>query len=91
MRILTVNTEYTRGGAARIARTLHGALNASPSHESLFAYVRGPKSQDSQAVRFALQPEMYLHAFITRLTGILRLWDLVIDRAIAVFDTELEA
>ena len=70
MKVLMVNTEYTRGGAARIAGTLHGTLNASPSHESLFAYGRGPTKQSSQAVRFALQPEVYLHALITRLTGI---------------------
>lgn len=69
MKVLMVNTKYTRGGAARIARTLHRAVNASPNHESLFAYGRGPTEQGSQAVRFALQPEVYLHALITRLTG----------------------
>ena len=69
MRVLMVNTEYHRGGATRIAKTLHDALNTLPGHESLFAYGRGPTEQGSQAVRFALQPEVYLHAFITRLTG----------------------
>jgi len=69
VRVLMVNTEYTRGGAARIARTLHETVNASPNRESLFAYGRGPKRQDSQAVRFAFQPEAYFHALLTRLTG----------------------
>ena len=70
MRVLMVNTEYARGGAARIAQTLHGTLNALPSHESLFAYGRGSKSEESQEVRFTLQPEVYFHAFLTRVTGI---------------------
>jgi len=38
--------------------------------ESLFAYGRGPKAKEPRAVRFALQPEVYLHAALTRLTGI---------------------
>jgi len=70
VRVLMVNTEYGRGGASRIAQTLHKAVNASSDHESLFAYGRGPKRQDSRTVRFALSPEVYLHAFLTRLTGL---------------------
>jgi len=70
VRVLMVNTEYARGGAARIALTLHQAVNSLPNHESLFAYGRGPKNQDPTAYRFAFQPEVYLHAFLTRAIGI---------------------
>jgi len=70
VRILMVNTEYTRGGAARVARTLHGIMNASPDHESLFVYGRGPKAKGSEAVRSCCQPEVYFHGLLTRLTGL---------------------
>ncbi|MGB9880940.1 MAG: glycosyltransferase family 4 protein [Anaerolineae bacterium] len=70
MRVLMVNTAYAQGGAALVARTLHKAVNASPGHESLLAYGRGPNNQERKTKRFAFQPEVYLHAFLTRLTGI---------------------
>lgn len=70
MKALMVNTEYHRGGAARIAKTLHDALNTSSEFQSYFAYGRGPKAEDSKAFRFAWQPEVYLHAFLTRITGL---------------------
>lgn len=53
MKALMVNSEYGCGGAARIARTLHQAMNSLPNHKSLFAYGRGPKNQDPTAYRFA--------------------------------------
>jgi len=70
MRILIVNTVYKRGGAAGIAQTLHRELNCLDGWESLFAYGRGPKAREPGIVRFALQPEVYLHVALTRLTGL---------------------
>ena len=70
MRVLIVNTEQARGGAALIARTLHEGLNALPGHESLFAYGRGPRTGDRQTWRFALQAEVCVHALLTRATGL---------------------
>jgi len=70
MRILIVNTVYKRGGAAGIAQMLHRELNRLDGWESLFAYGRGPKAKEDRTVRFALQPEVYLHIALTRLTGI---------------------
>jgi len=61
---------YKRGGAAGIAQTLHRELNHLDGWESLFAYGRGPKAKEPRAVRFALQPEVYLHIVLTRLTGL---------------------
>ena len=65
-----VNTEYHRGGAARIAKTLHNALNITPEFQSFFAYGRGARVKDKAAFRFTWQPEVYLHAFLTRMTGL---------------------
>lgn len=70
MRTLVINTICRRGGAAGIALTLHRELNRLDGWESLFAYGRGPKTQDPKTVRFALQPEIYLHIALTRLTGL---------------------
>jgi putative colanic acid biosynthesis glycosyltransferase len=70
MKILTLNTEYHRGGAARVAKTLHDGLNVTRGFQSYFAYGRGPKIEDDKAFRFSLRPEIYLHAALTRLCGL---------------------
>ncbi|RLB03550.1 MAG: hypothetical protein DRG83_06840 [Deltaproteobacteria bacterium] len=70
MRILIVNTVYKRGGGSGIAQTLHRELNRLDGWESLFVYGRGPKIKDSGVVRFALQPEVYFHLLLTRVSGI---------------------
>jgi len=70
MKILTLNTEYTRGGAARVAKTLHDELNVTRGFQSYFAYGRGPKIENDKAFRFSLWPEIYLHVALTRLCGI---------------------
>jgi len=70
MRILIVNTVYKRGGGSGIAQTLHRELNRLDGWESLFAYGRGAKAREPGTIRFALQPEVYLHVALTRLTGL---------------------
>jgi len=70
MRILRVNTVYQRGGAAGKVQILHRALSRLDGWESLSAYGRGPKAREPGTVRFALQPEVYLHVTLTRLTGL---------------------
>ena len=65
-----VNTAYAQGGAGRVAQILHTVVNGSPGHRSLFAYGRGPANQRALTLRFALQLEVFFHAFLTRLTGI---------------------
>jgi len=70
MRILMVNPVYKRGGAAGIAQTLYREASRLDGWESLFAYGRGPKVEESGTIRFALQPEVYLHVALTRLTGL---------------------
>ncbi len=70
MRILIVNTEYMRGGAAQIARILHNDINNIAGFQSYFAYGRGKEVTDQKVFKFAFPFEIYLHAFITRLTGL---------------------
>jgi len=70
MKILTLNTEYHRGGAARVAKTLHDELNVTRGFQSYFAYGRGSKIKDDKAIKFSLWPEIYLHAALTRLGGL---------------------
>lgn len=69
MRVLIVNTTYKRGGAAGIAQALHRELSRLEGFESLFAYGRGAE-QEPGTVCFALQAEVYLHALLTRATGV---------------------
>jgi len=70
VKIFLINTEYYRGGAARIAKTLHDTLNSTTEFRSYFAYGRDPRANSGEAIRFAWQPEVYLHAFLTRATGL---------------------
>jgi len=70
MKILMLNTEYHRGGAARVAKTLHDELNIMRGFQSYFAYGRGLKIEDDKAFRFSMQLEIYLHGVLTRLCGL---------------------
>jgi len=70
MKILMVNTTFLRGGAAKVAKTLYNDLNKTPGFSSYFAYGRGVGPADKKAFKFACQLEVYLHAFLTRTTGL---------------------
>ncbi len=70
MKILMINTEFSRGGAALVARTLHNALNETPEFSSYFAYGRGTKVNNERTFKFASQVEVYFHAFLTRIAGL---------------------
>jgi len=69
-KILMVNTAFSRGGAAKVAQTLHNALNKTSEFSSYFAYGRGPKLKNERVFRFAFLPEVYFQAFLTRFTGL---------------------
>mgnify|MGYP001052507287 CR=1 FL=1 len=70
MKILIINTEIFRGGAAQIALRLYHALNESAEISSYFLYGKGPRVSNRKAFRFTWGPEVYLHAFLTRVTGL---------------------
>ncbi len=69
MKILMVNTEHSRGGAAQTACRLNAAVNAR-GVSSVIAYGRGRKATDANSYRFGVLPEVYIHAFLARAAGI---------------------
>jgi len=70
VKVLIINTEFCKGGAAQIAKTLFRSLNKDAGLECYFAYGRGEKIDDCKVFRFACQLEVYFHAFLTRITGL---------------------
>ena len=65
-----INTEYNRGGAAKIASTLYQALNKMDEINCYFAYGRGKGLEEKRAYKFGFWPEIYLQGFLTRITGL---------------------
>jgi glycosyltransferase involved in cell wall biosynthesis len=65
-----VNTEFNRGGAAQIARTLFQSLNQKNEFECYFAYGRGEKIDDERTIKFAYLPEVYSQGLLTRCFGL---------------------
>jgi len=70
VKILIINTEFNRGGAAQIARTLFQSLNQKSEFEGYFAYGRGEKVDDERAIKFAYLPEVYFQGLLTRCFGL---------------------
>lgn len=67
MKILQVNTVYSGGGAADIARRLHVWMNQQPGLSSRFLYGRGSAPPD--AVRISNPLEVAFSIFCTRTMG----------------------
>ncbi|MHA1344293.1 MAG: glycosyltransferase, partial [Promethearchaeota archaeon] len=65
-----INTEFNRGGAAKIARTLYQALKKRDGITSYFAYGRGKGLEEEKVYKFAFLPEIYFQGFLTRITGL---------------------
>jgi glycosyltransferase involved in cell wall biosynthesis len=70
MKILMVNTEFNRGGAAQIARTLFQSLNKKSKFEGYFAYGRGEKADYERTIKFDYLPEVYFQGLLTRCFGL---------------------
>ena len=70
LKILMINTELSRGGAAKIASTLYKALNKRDEITCCFAYGRGNGLKEETVYKFAFLPEIYLQGFLTRITGL---------------------
>ncbi len=65
-----INTEFNRGGAAKIARTLWRPLNKKGEFECYFAYGRGEKADVERTIKFACLPEVYFQGLLTRCFGL---------------------
>jgi glycosyltransferase involved in cell wall biosynthesis len=70
MKTLIINTEFNRGGAAQIARTLFHSLNRKSVFECFFAYGRGEKADFNRTTKFAYLPEVYFQGLLTRCFGL---------------------
>ena len=70
VKILIINTEFNRGGAAKIARTLYKALNKRDKITCYFAYGRGKGPEEETIYKFAFLSEIYFQGFLTRITGL---------------------
>ncbi|MBA7518374.1 N-acetyl-alpha-D-glucosaminyl L-malate synthase [subsurface metagenome] len=70
MKILIINTEFNRGGAAQIARTLFHSLNRKSVFKCYFAYGRGKKVGDERTIKFTYLPEVYFQGLLTRCFGL---------------------
>jgi len=68
MRVLQINSVCKSGSTGKIAYDLHSWLLVN-GHESVIAYGRGKRIDDTNTYRFAPTWEVYLHAMLTRLTG----------------------
>jgi len=65
-----INTEFNRGGAAKIARTLYKTLNRRDGITCYFAYGRGKEQEEEKVYKFTFLPEIYFQVFLTRITGL---------------------
>jgi len=65
-----INTEFNRGGAAKIARTLYQDLNKKEEITCYFAYGRGKRPEEETVYKFTFLPEIYFQGFLTRITGL---------------------
>jgi len=65
-----INTEFNRGGAAKIARTLYEDLNKRDEITCYFAYGRGKEPEEKTVYKFAFLPEIYFQGLLTRITGL---------------------
>lgn len=57
MKALIINTEFYRGGAAKIARTLYQALNREDEIICYFACGRGKGPREDTIYKFGFLPE----------------------------------
>ncbi|MFA5743034.1 MAG: glycosyltransferase [Candidatus Paceibacterota bacterium] len=69
-KILIINTVFSQGGAAAVARNIHNDLNGISGFSSYFAYGRGSTINDGKIYKFGYLPEVYLHTFLTRFGGV---------------------
>lgn len=65
-----INTEFYRGGAAKIARTLYYELNKKEFINCYFTYGRGKQVEDRKTIKFAYLPEVYLQGLLNRCFGL---------------------
>lgn len=69
MKVLLVDVNYKGSSTGKIAHDLYAYLNAH-GHEAAVCYGRGSNTDDKNVYKFGLDWETYLHALLTRITGL---------------------
>jgi len=69
MKILLLNVTCKKGSTGKITYDLYESLWAS-GHEAAVCYGRGPLVNEPYIFRFSSKLEVYVHALLTRITGI---------------------
>lgn len=69
MKVLLVDVNYKGSSTGKIVHDLYSYLNAH-GHEAAVCYGRGQNTDDKNVYKFGLDWETYLHALLTRITGL---------------------
>lgn len=69
MRILLIDSVYKYGSTGKIVYDLYTKLNKQ-GHTAAVCYGRGKKESDHDVYKFSSDWEVYLHALLTRITGL---------------------
>lgn len=84
MRILLINSVYRSGSTGKITACLYDAGMAE-GHEMAACYGRGRPVDEKNVLKFGLDWETYLHAGLTRLTGLTGCWSFFSTRRLLRF------
>ncbi len=69
-KVLIINTTYSKGGAARIAREIFEHTAISKKYNIYFACGRKENNENKKIFHFGNKVETYIHAFLVRFLGI---------------------
>lgn len=69
MKILLIDVNCKKGSTGKILYDLYANLRAN-GHEAAICYGRGPLVDEPDILRFSSVSEVYLHALLTRITGL---------------------
>lgn len=66
IKLLIINTTFSQGGAAKVAKMIFNGLNKTPDFSCYFAFARGEKVNNHKVFQFGLRGEIYFHTFLLR-------------------------
>ncbi|MEI6553665.1 MAG: glycosyltransferase [bacterium] len=69
-KILILNTTFSKGGAAQVARDLFFHFKKESDFSMYFAYGRGGKNSESNTFYFGNKIELFIHIFFVRFLGL---------------------
>ncbi len=84
MKILQINSVYGTGSTGKIVYDLY-TRTREDGHQAAVCYGRGPVVKGENILKFGLDWETYLHAGLTRLTGLTGCWSFFSTRRLLQF------